>query len=254
MATYDPDFVRWGLTELFDGVFGLSNPWIGRTSIQANEVAQTEFVQIGESYPVRGYNVVENDEVIAYTLQEELSKLAAKEAAEGGPQSSKEDPIEASVLVQDWFGRNYPPLQTDPWQGNNNWRESLDYDDQNNHNGSDQDGEGDEDGVPRFSEDSSVLDEEIRKRLMNMNSIPHVPRINGEIPTVDDATADRQRLLNRLKFCGLSERKMDGDGNCQFRAFSDQLYRTSDHHQNVREKVVEQLKLHPDLYEGYVPM
>eukprot|EP00249_Psilotum_nudum_P016478 c25844_g1_i1 orf=403-837(+) len=47
---------------------------------------------------------------------------------------------------------------------------------------------------------------------------------------------------------------MDGDGNCQFRAFSDQLYHTSDHHQIVREHVVEQLKSHPDLYEGYVPM
>ncbi|MCI03314.1 OTU domain-containing protein, partial [Trifolium medium] len=39
-----------------------------------------------------------------------------------------------------------------------------------------------------------------------------------------------------------------------FRALSDQLYNTPDHHKFVRRKVVNQLKSHPDIYEGYVPM
>ncbi|MCO5612123.1 hypothetical protein L7F22_066385 [Adiantum nelumboides] len=40
----------------------------------------------------------------------------------------------------------------------------------------------------------------------------------------------------------------------QFRAFSDQLYRTPAHHKSVRDDVVTQLTSHPDFYEGYVPM
>ncbi|GAV81639.1 OTU domain-containing protein, partial [Cephalotus follicularis] len=40
----------------------------------------------------------------------------------------------------------------------------------------------------------------------------------------------------------------------QFRAISDQLYRTPDHHKDVREQVVKQLKSQPEMYDGYVPM
>ncbi|KAJ0027924.1 hypothetical protein Pint_35663 [Pistacia integerrima] len=39
-----------------------------------------------------------------------------------------------------------------------------------------------------------------------------------------------------------------------FRALSDQLYNTPEHHKYVRRQVVNQLKSHPDMYEGYVPM
>ncbi|GAU15844.1 hypothetical protein TSUD_40650 [Trifolium subterraneum] len=45
-----------------------------------------------------------------------------------------------------------------------------------------------------------------------------------------------------------------GDGNCQFRALSDQLYRSPNLHKFVREQIVQQLKSDPDLYAGYVPM
>ncbi|KAJ7515712.1 hypothetical protein O6H91_22G024600 [Diphasiastrum complanatum] len=104
-----------------------------------------------------------------------------------------------------------------------------------------------------LSEDFSQQDGEVRKRLTHMDSIPHVPKINGEIPTADDATLDHQRLWERLELYGLRERKIPGDGNCQFRALSDQLYRTSEHHKFVRKQIVRQLKSHPDSYEGYVP-
>lgn len=50
------------------------------------------------------------------------------------------------------------------------------------------------------------------------------------------------------------ELKVEGDGNCQFRALSDQVYRTPEHHEFVRQQVVDQLKSCPDIYEGYVPM
>jgi hypothetical protein len=49
------------------------------------------------------------------------------------------------------------------------------------------------------------------------------------------------------------------DSNCtppipQFRALSDQLYQTPDHHEFVREQIISQLKTNRDAYDGYVPM
>ncbi|KAG6507141.1 hypothetical protein ZIOFF_032482 [Zingiber officinale] len=139
-----------------------------------------------------------------------------------------------------------------------------------------------------ISDEHSVADGEVGRRLNQMHPIPHVPRINGDVPSFDEATSDHQRLLERyisfvlyvfseicdnfstmvkiednfswLKLYDLVERKVQGDGNCQcsffvqFRALSDQLYQTSEHHEFVRQQVVEQLKSHSDIYDGYVPM
>ncbi|XP_042384738.1 OVARIAN TUMOR DOMAIN-containing deubiquitinating enzyme 12-like isoform X2 [Zingiber officinale] len=106
----------------------------------------------------------------------------------------------------------------------------------------------------KISDEYSVVDGEVGRRLNQMHPIPHVPRINGDIPSFDEATSDHQRLLERLRLYDLIERKVQGDGNCQFRALSDQLYQTSEHHEFVRQQVVEQLKSHPEIYDGYVPM
>ncbi|CAD6268416.1 unnamed protein product [Miscanthus lutarioriparius] len=83
---------------------------------------------------------------------------------------------------------------------------------------------------------------------------PHVPKINGEIPSVDEAISDHQRLLDRLVLYGLVDLKVKGDGDCQFRALSDQFYQTPEHHRLVRQQVVKQLESHPEIYAGYVPM
>ncbi|KAK8359514.1 hypothetical protein V6Z11_A04G101600 [Gossypium hirsutum] len=83
-----------------------------------------------------------------------------------------------------------------------------------------------------------------------MIPIPHFPRINGEIPSIDEAMSDHERL----QLYGFDELKVQGDGNCQFRALSDQIYRTPDNHKNVRRQVVNKLKSHSEAYEGYVPM
>ncbi|CAN0825666.1 OVARIAN TUMOR DOMAIN-containing deubiquitinating enzyme 9 [Linum grandiflorum] len=99
-----------------------------------------------------------------------------------------------------------------------------------------------------------ALDGEVGKRINQMVPIPHVPKINGDIPTLDEEVSDHQRLLDRLKVYFLVENKIQGDGNCQFRALSDQLYRSSDYHKFVRQQVVDQLRSHSDIYEGYVPM
>ncbi|CAA6671845.1 unnamed protein product [Spirodela intermedia] len=92
------------------------------------------------------------------------------------------------------------------------------------------------------------------KRLSHLDSIPHQPRVNGEIPDQDNATLDHGMLLERLTMYGLAEFQIEGDGNCQFRAIADQLFRNPEYHRHVRKEVVKQLKIYHNLYEGYVPM
>ncbi|XWS47455.1 hypothetical protein CRYUN_Cryun14cG0153400 [Craigia yunnanensis] len=97
-------------------------------------------------------------------------------------------------------------------------------------------------------------DGRLAKRLSHLDSIPHTPRVNGEIPDVNDATFDHERLSERLATYGLAELQMEGDGNCQFRALADQLFLSPDYHKHVRRQIVKQLKHSRKLYEGYVPM
>uniref|UniRef100_A0A0E0GEY0 ubiquitinyl hydrolase 1 n=1 Tax=Oryza nivara TaxID=4536 RepID=A0A0E0GEY0_ORYNI len=104
------------------------------------------------------------------------------------------------------------------------------------------------------TDDSFPMDEEVGKRFYPMVPVPHVPKINGEIPSVDEATMDHERLTERLRLYELVEHKVKGDGNCQFRALSDQLYQSPDHHEFVRQQIMSQLKSNRDAYDGYVPM
>ncbi|KAH9703859.1 OVARIAN TUMOR DOMAIN-containing deubiquitinating enzyme 9 [Citrus sinensis] len=104
------------------------------------------------------------------------------------------------------------------------------------------------------TDESSVIDGELGKRLNQMVPVPHIPKINGDIPSPDEEISDHQRMLDRLQLYDLVENKVQGDGNCQFRSLSDQLYRSPEHHMFVRQQVVNQLKAHPEIYEGYVPM
>ncbi|XP_043816188.1 OVARIAN TUMOR DOMAIN-containing deubiquitinating enzyme 11 isoform X2 [Manihot esculenta] len=103
-------------------------------------------------------------------------------------------------------------------------------------------------------EENSNVAGKLGKRLSHLDSIPLTPRINGEIPDVNEATLDHERLSERLTTYGLAELQMEGDGNCQFRALADQLFRNPDYHKHVRKQVVKQLKHFKKLYEGYVPM
>ncbi|KAG6763524.1 hypothetical protein POTOM_030947 [Populus tomentosa] len=102
--------------------------------------------------------------------------------------------------------------------------------------------------------------------------IPHVPKTNGEIPSEDEQEIKNWLevdykmpygippirklwvLRSRLKVYYLVENKVQGDGNCQFRSLSDQLYDSPEHHKYVREQVIEQLKSQPQMYSSYVPM
>lgn len=92
------------------------------------------------------------------------------------------------------------------------------------------------------------------KRLSHLGSIPHTPKINGEIPDYGNTTLDHERLTERLATYGLAELQVEGDGNCQFRSLADQLFRNPDYHKHVRREVVKQLKQFQKFYESYVPM
>ncbi|KAL3722883.1 hypothetical protein ACJRO7_035126 [Eucalyptus globulus] len=105
-----------------------------------------------------------------------------------------------------------------------------------------------------LSEEFAKVDGGVARRLSNLAPVRHVPRINTYIPDLSDASLDHQRLLQRLNIYGLYEVKVSGDGNCQFRALSDQMYKSPEYHKNVRKEVVKQLKDYRSLYEGYVPM
>ncbi|CAA2994683.1 Hypothetical predicted protein [Olea europaea subsp. europaea] len=117
-----------------------------------------------------------------------------------------------------------------------------------------QDAENDRMIAVLLSEECAKFDSAITQRLSKFAPVPHIPRINSHIPTLSDTTLDYQRLLQRLNVYDLYELKVSGDGNCQFRALSDQIYRSPDHHKHVRKEVVKQLKDNRALYEGYVPM
>lgn len=105
-----------------------------------------------------------------------------------------------------------------------------------------------------LSDENQKMDRSLGKRLSHLNSITLTPRVNGEIPDINKATFDHERLSERLTTYGLAELQVEGDGNCQFRALADQLFRNPDYHKHVRKEVVKQLKHFQKLYESYVPM
>ncbi|XP_022983350.1 OTU domain-containing protein DDB_G0284757-like isoform X2 [Cucurbita maxima] len=105
-----------------------------------------------------------------------------------------------------------------------------------------------------LTEEYAELDGGVARRLSNLAPIAHTPRVNLYIPTQSDASLEYNRLLQRLNVYGLHEVKVSGDGNCQFRALSDQLYKSPEYHKHVRKDIVKQLKDCRSLYEGYVPM
>ncbi|QCE07923.1 uncharacterized protein LOC114192270 [Vigna unguiculata] len=268
MATHDmdPDVVRWGL-HLLD-VCTLSHH--GSPSILTHydpDFSRVEYVR--EGYCQHEY--VENDEAVARAYQEELSQLDSMGAS--GTPSYQNEGMQGTVYTQDWphssngnYNYGNESCQNSVDESPYNMKDVENYGPSERGNdmhdidvfGSSRSGE-----VPVIRDDvwdsleisdESSLDGEVGKRLYQMVPIPHIPKTNEKIPSDDEETSDHQRLLDRLQLYDLIENKVQGDGNCQFRSLSDQLYRSPDHHQFVREQIIQQLKSSPDLYSGYVPM
>jgi hypothetical protein len=81
----------------------------------------------------------------------------------------------------------------------------------------------------------------------------HTPKVNPlEPPEQVEVDIDHERLLERLTLYGLTARPVEGDGSCQFRAISDQLYGEQDHHALVRSMCIDQLLLTAERYRDYV--
>ena len=55
--------------------------------------------------------------------------------------------------------------------------------------------------------------------------------------------------LETLEDVPLTVKNIRGDGNCLFRAISHQIYGTSEHHQMIREKIVEYMKIEKDFLQ-----
>ncbi|GMG99420.1 hypothetical protein Nepgr_001260 [Nepenthes gracilis] len=218
----DPDVVRWGLNLLCVHPTGY---W---EKVSAN---------------------VENDEIIAHALQEELSRVAASEASGSSDEGEKQ--LQGSILAQDWVS---PSKRETTFEHTSSQEEADDIGTCTPSGPLNILLHGDACLLPPEMTEESALDGEVGKRLNHMVSIPHFPRVNREIPSDHDAESDHQRLLDRLKVYELVELKVKGDGNCQFRSLSDQIYRNVEHHGFVRQQVLDQLKSHPEIYEAYVPM
>ena len=63
---------------------------------------------------------------------------------------------------------------------------------------------------------------------------------------------ERARLAATLARLGLVERSVKGDGACQFRALSDQLYGSEVYHEAVRGLAVQTLAAHPERYAAFI--
>eukprot|EP00898_Chlorokybus_atmophyticus_P006615 jgi/Chlat1/6955/Chrsp52S06628 len=89
--------------------------------------------------------------------------------------------------------------------------------------------------------------------LAGIQTQQHTPHVNLTFPTATQADIAAQRLTERLYRFGLRQLHIIGDGNCQFRAVADQLYRNQELHPHVRAAATKQLREHPELYSMYVP-
>ncbi|XP_060179116.1 OVARIAN TUMOR DOMAIN-containing deubiquitinating enzyme 12-like [Lycium barbarum] len=266
----DPDVVRWNL-HLID-VCDINNGGsVGTITQYDRDFSQLGYVMEGYSEPT--HTNVENDEVIARALQEELSCLSFEESI--GSSHSDQEHRKASVLdgnEEDTNSNNISSVvsqvefkkssvHTDLTQ-EKAYQSSAEKEEDTDSNGmitfcppAVTSSNWDQEEISPEIEDESLLDDEVGKRLNQLAGIPHVPKVNGDnIPSVDEAKSDHQRLMDRLKVYDLFELKVSGDGNCLFRSLSDQIYRSTEYHKFVREQVVKQLKSNRELYEGYVPM
>ncbi|XP_050378304.1 OVARIAN TUMOR DOMAIN-containing deubiquitinating enzyme 12-like [Argentina anserina] len=236
---HESGMMQWALS-LFDSDPAYYNP------VQYGDMIQNDANDTYRGNYIRRQcdtesNHVENDEFIAYTLQEEYSRLSVAEASryyhgdEEQSQSSNNHADDRHGISR----RNYCSDGDYPNNGAGAVVPSSSYSSS---------------GQLELNDKCKVANE-VGRSFNEIMHVPHVPRINGAtIPSPDEATSDHQRLLDRLQSYHVVEQKVQGDGNCQFRALSDQFYHSQERHDDVRREVVNKLKSNREIYEGYVPM
>lgn len=185
----------------------------------------------------QNFGNLENDKAIALALQEEEFSGRDDLVAEN---------LQASILAQDMLGPSKRHEHDNGWKMENGYDRQGNTDDHNT------------DEIAANDYGRSIGWELLRDILGLNEMVPvpvtHVPRTIEKIPSADEEISDHERLLERLRLYDMVERNVPGDGNCQFRSLSDQLYGSADHHGSVRDQIVQQLRSNPEMYEKYVPM
>ncbi|KAI7947395.1 hypothetical protein MJO28_009303 [Puccinia striiformis f. sp. tritici] len=74
------------------------------------------------------------------------------------------------------------------------------------------------------------------------------------VKIIDDPMEDEKRLKDQLTRMGFYAVNTLGDGNCLFRALSDQLYGTPNRHLEIRQEVCGYLAKHETRYKAFVDM
>ncbi|TFY74971.1 hypothetical protein EWM64_g9042 [Hericium alpestre] len=69
---------------------------------------------------------------------------------------------------------------------------------------------------------------------------------------LSDPTENTQQLTSQLRQLGLYAANTLGDGNCLFRALSDQLYGTEGYHLQLRRDICDWIEKHKTRYEPFV--
>ncbi|KAJ3891285.1 hypothetical protein GG344DRAFT_88346 [Lentinula edodes] len=80
---------------------------------------------------------------------------------------------------------------------------------------------------------------------------PLVKKSNIQLLT-SDPLQNTVQLNNQLRSLGLYAAPTIGDGNCLFRALSDQHYGSPSRHVEVRREICDFIEAHPERYEGFV--
>jgi len=74
------------------------------------------------------------------------------------------------------------------------------------------------------------------------------------VKIIDDPMQDEKRLKDQLTQMGFYAVNTLGDGNCLFRALSDQLYGSPNRHLEIRQQVCAYLAQHENRYKAFVDM
>ena len=77
-----------------------------------------------------------------------------------------------------------------------------------------------------------------RKRSSSSMDVSSLTRFKEKLETLEDVP--------------LTVKNIRGDGNCLFRAISHQIYGTSEHHQMIREKIVEYMKIEKGFFKNFI--
>ena len=89
----------------------------------------------------------------------------------------------------------------------------------------------------------------LKKRMSALMS-PERDALKRDLSSL--STSDTSSLASRLAKLGLASHEMRGDGNCQFRALSHELYGSQDHHLRVRAGAVAYLRAHEADFAPFV--